>query len=245
VGYASPPAFGSDPLAPARRASLLMFVLSALVLLCSGCVGLMAVVPLEQMAAQQGQQLPPLPPGIPSWKAAQAACGVFAIIFLGAGIAELFTAVLIRRGGKGASIFGIVLAAPFILFFGINAISAASMGQGCGAAALCLLMVASFGFQIALCIQVLRSSSQLQLAQMAYQAQYWQYLQQQQAYNTSAGAASGYSQGLYNAPPAGAPQQPAANQTGWQWTAPPPPPTAPTPPPSQPDNVGEPHGPQQ
>src|SRR5947209_5525611 len=104
VGYATPPGYGSDPLKPARRASLLMFLLGGLVLSCGACVGLMSVIPLEEMFAKQGQALPPLPPGIPSWKAAQTAFGVIAILFLGAGVAEVFTAAFIRRGGKGASI---------------------------------------------------------------------------------------------------------------------------------------------
>src|SRR5689334_4621864 len=65
VNYAMPGGYGvSDPLAPAKRASVMMFVLGSMMLLCGLCTGLVAAMPMEQIASQGGGQMPTLPPGM-------------------------------------------------------------------------------------------------------------------------------------------------------------------------------------
>jgi type II secretory pathway pseudopilin PulG len=96
------------------------------------------------------------------------------------------------------------------------------------------------GIQLMLLISAQRASVHVSGMQAAYQAQYWQYLQQQQAYQqgTAAppgyGAAPAYGANTYNAPPPGA-SGTATSHSGWQWTGqpttPPIPPPIPLPPP--------------
>ena len=234
MGYASPQ-LPVDPLAPARRASLMMFILGTLGLLCGVCMGVVAVMPIEQMMAQQGTSLPPLPPGM-SYSMLPKLFGAIAILAVIASVAQLILGVYVRKASAGASVCGIVLAALFVLYFVANTIFAAIGGQGMAAMAVSLGLSAVSIFQLVLLIQALRASSIVKQMQAAYQAQYWQYMQQQQAYQTP-----GYNQNAYNAPPA-APAQPGPSQSGWQWAAPPPPPP-PAAPSQAPPNDGGTHGP--
>ena len=73
-----------------------------------------------------------------------------------------------------------------------------------------------------LLIGAMKNTRNVEAARNAYQAQYWQYAQQQQAYQQNMmpsqqayGAAPAYGAEAYNAPPAATTAAPP--QTGWQW----------------------------
>src|SRR5688572_21524570 len=54
-----------DPLAPARRASVMMFVLGGILSLCGVCLGAVAfVVPMAQLIRDSGATLPQAPSGM-------------------------------------------------------------------------------------------------------------------------------------------------------------------------------------
>lgn len=221
----------TDPLAPARRASLTMFVLGGLGLACGLCFGAAVTLSFDQIMAQQGA-LPPLPPGV-TYALLQKILIAFAAVALIANVALIALGLFVRKGSAPASTIGIVLTSLFVLYFGGNSILALVGPYGPVAALVSLVITAVYGMQLYFLVQALRASSNVKHMQAAYQAQYWQYMQQQQTYNAAA-----YNQNAYNAPPAG-PAQPGPSQTGWQWPAPPPPPgDAPQNPPSQ----GGPHG---
>jgi hypothetical protein len=252
MGYAMPGAYGMpDALAPAKRASVMMFVLGSMMLLCGLCTGTMAAMPLEQIAAQRGQ-MPSLPPGM-TMETVRKAFMLAAFVTLPLGLLEIIVGVFVRRGGAGAAVFGIVLASLMILYFAANVFFSV-MQHAVGGVLLAAIIAGLFVLQLVFCVQSSRAASQIGQMQAAYQAQYWQYMQQQ-AYNTGGGGAAaynpsagGYNQGAYNAPPAPPPPQPpGASQGGWQWSAPPPPPPPLSPPPAAPptdenSQQGGPHG---
>jgi hypothetical protein len=210
----------------------MMFILGGLGVACGLCFGAAITLSFDQIMAQQSGGLPPLPPGV-TLAFLQKVLIAFAVVGLIANAAYIVLGLSVRRGSAAASMIGIVLTSLFLLYFGANAIFTLLRGYGVVTAFLCLAITAVYGLQLYLLIQALRASSNVKHMQAAYQAQYWQYMQQQQAYN-----AAGYNQNAYNAPPTG-PAQPGPSQTGWQWPAPPPPPgNAPQNPPSQ----GGPHG---
>src|SRR5947209_10661258 len=95
------------------------------------------------------------------------------------------------------------------------------MHSGLMSVFIALLLGAAYGWILALCVKVMRNSSQVGQLQGNYQAQYMQYMQQMQANQAAYNAA--YGQSAYNAP-AAPPPQGSTGQTGWQWQAPPPPP---------------------
>jgi hypothetical protein len=168
-------------------------------------------------------------------------------------VALLFVVVgiFVRGGSRGAMILGTILTGLMLLLSAlavVGSIAAMAMGNSLGGANICAAVVlgAVMLWQLLWLIGALRGgggAAAAQQLQAAYQAQYWQYLQQQQAYNAAMAAPQppgGYNpqqqQNPYNAPAAG-PSQGGAGQTGWQWSAPPPPPSS-----SSPNPPGGPHG---
>jgi hypothetical protein len=230
MNYAAPHAAWGDPLRPAKRAALIMFILGGLGLLCGVCLGIVAVVPIQQMAAQQGQALPPLPPGV-TWDLMQQTMGVFAVVAVIGSVLQMVVAFFVRRGGAAATAVGLVLTILWLLVWAAIIVMAVLSRQGMTNVVANLIPGSAFLLQLLLCIQAQRASAQVAQWQAAYQAQYWQYLQQQQAYQMGAGPGGAYNpasqgpqqQNPYHAPPAASAQR-SAEQTGWQWTAPPPPP---------------------
>jgi hypothetical protein len=249
--YGQPAYTGVDPLAPAKRAGMLMIVLGVIGLLCGGA-GVLAAVNWDKIIAAQ-------PPEMRSQLPANAsksqlliqpiATLVISVLFLGFGIAV--------RGGRR----GPILAATILtgLLLGLCVLAALISGAGAAAgnplgivnACFLLIIAGVLLWQFLWLRTPLRSHREFQQAQAAYQAQYWQYMQAQQAYNQAnypqpqqqqqqpPPPPGAYPPNPYHAPPAG-PAQGASEQTGWQWTAPPPPP----PPPGNPGqaNEGGPHG---
>src|SRR5947208_13631568 len=107
MNYAGATMYG-DPLVPAKRASLAMFIRGSLGILCGAGLGVVASVNIAQLAAQSGQPLPPLPPGV-TWATLQRVLGWAAAGILVASVLQIIIGVFVRRGGAGAAIAGIVL----------------------------------------------------------------------------------------------------------------------------------------
>ena len=213
VGYA--PAGLADPRLPAKRASVLMFILGGAGVGCGVCVGAVSQMPLQQLAAQNNTKLPPFPPGM-TLDLVMKAMVFMAVASLVASLMQLAAAVFVRRGSAAACAFGMVLSVVFILYFAVETLSSFSVGQA-GVVFISLPAAVAFIVQLILLINARRASGQIAQMQAAYQARYWHYLQQQQVYQTGA-----YNQNPYHAPAAPAPSAPS--QTGWQMPAPPPPP---------------------
>ena len=227
-----------DPMAAARRASMLMFILGGLTIFMGLCMGAFAFMDLEHLAAQGGRPLPPLPQGM-SWTVV---AGVFGVIALLAGGMQLVVAGFVRRATTTPIVFGIVMSGLLLLYFLVNTFYGFTKGQP-DAGVLSLMAFSIYALQLYFLMQALRNIPILKQMQAAYQAQYWQYVQQQQAYQSSQPSAGGtgiYNQTAYNAPPAVSPQPPQS-QSGWQWPAPPPPPPNLSLP-QNPQNLGETHG---
>ena len=129
-------AFASNPLTPARRASTTMFILGALMLLCGLGMSAMAWLPIEKIAAEKHQELPQLPPGL-TWDLMRQTAKVITYIFVPLGLAQIATAVFVRRGGAAASMVGIVLAVLMVLYLVINAASAILVQHSTGSALFC------------------------------------------------------------------------------------------------------------
>jgi hypothetical protein len=216
--YYQPPI---DPLGPAKRASLLMFIMGPLIFLAGACLvsvpSMLRVMPPNPQLTQTMQQLDEELHGDVDAKLMIG--GVFSAVV---GVAMLILAFFVRRGGRTACILGAVLAGLLGVWSVMNLLGGLLMGN-VGGVCMSALMIASFGLMIAWLIQAIRASGRVTLAQQQYAAQYWQYQQTMQAY-----ANAGYG---YGVPPQGqVPVAPAAFQP------PPPPPTAqpnPENPPSQ------------
>jgi hypothetical protein len=221
-----------------------MMVLGLIGLLCGGVL-LLAALNWDKVLAMQ-------PPEMRAQLPANASAGQLVIqpvVMLVLAIAFVALGVAVRGGGRGPIVTGIVLTGILLALCGLLVAGGgmlAASGNALGMGNICVGVVAGgvLLWQLLWLISPLRGSAQLRQMQAAYQAQYWQYMQQQHAYNAAAAAA--YNQQAYNAPPAAAaPQPPGASHTGWQWSAPPPPPPpASGPAPADPNSQtqGGPHG---
>lgn len=234
---------GPDPLAPARRASVLLFVLGGLAVLGGICAGLIAwVVPLDQIINQAQssltpQQLSQLPPGMSLEHLVRIGYTVLAVLGVGFGVLLLCLAPFVRGGGRGATITAIVvfLLVGLLCLFDLLSALAQLAGGAVATGIVSLVFVAVVGGLIILALvllfQAMRTSGYAAWHRQQMQAQYWHYQQQQAVYTQQPTTPAGYGYGYGSVPP---PQQsaPAAPQPG-----------AIPPPPSEPG--GESHGHQQ
>lgn len=215
--YAYP--YGDDPvqaaLAPARRASVMMFVLGGLSLLFALCLGVVpALMDFEQMMTEANVEPPPEAAelGVSASRLMQIAFIIYAVILGGMSLALLLLGAFVRKGGKGATITSLVLMSLGILL--LLLLGAAGF-QGRPENALGFLCIAGIplGLMIAMWVMLyaaLKAAPQVQAALEQQQYQYWQYHQQQQA----------YAQGGYY-------QQPSQGPYVQQLPPPPPPPEVP------------------
>ena len=242
--YAQPGA--ADLLAPAKRAGVMMIVLGSLALTCGMCVLGAAGLPFDELPPEQKDLFRELEQqaGMPA-KQMLTIYGAGTLVggglFLGLGI-------FVRRGGRGIVIASIVLVSATAIWFVKDLVSMAMLGGPAAAMAggACVSVV-----QIGLCAlllvwlaQALRAIPHLTAIAQQYQAQYWQYEQQRQAYAYGHGTVPGSAQPQGYAPPQGyaapqgyappPPQQPAQPPQAWPHPQVPPtaapPPTAPPPP---------------
>lgn len=203
--YYSPPA---DPLGPAKRASILMFILGGMFMACGTCALGLVALPWDQVPPEQMQALDQLEIqlGIP----AKTAFIILGVIALTPGILFLSLGFFVRRGGKGASITATILTGLILVYLVYELIIALmnpGMMQGNGAGGLCLsgLMIGLFTLLMVWLIQAIKASSRVKMMQDQYQAQYWQHQQQQQAYGY------GYPPQEPNSPAPPPPLQPPAD----------------------------------
>jgi hypothetical protein len=212
--------YGYDPAhtlrGPARRASVLMWVLGGLLLAGGACCGVVGSIPFGQieMPAESRAQLEQLETQMQQLGLS------FRTIFIGlgaasaaAGIALVVIAFFVRGAGMGGVVAGIVVTSMFTLALAVmtilGAIGMAGTRQPSAFLGLCLYLVplALLVLLLVWLIQAARAAPAIRDLRAQQQSQYWQY-QQQQAYYGQGGY--GYSQ-----PQQSPPQQP------------PPPPTSP------------------
>ena len=207
LGYAYPPSGFPDPLAPARRASVMLFILAAIGGLCGLFSSLVWVVPLDQMLDQMKarisqQQLNQLPAGMDLVTFVRALFTAMAVIGLLLSIGMLVSGIFVRRGSRGATVVALVICILLALISLVGMIGGvfqlASGDPSAAVGALFWVLIAVLvGLTIVWLIQALRSTGQFH--QQQQQMMHHWYQQQHQA----AQAQPGYG---YNPPPP--PQQP-------------------------------------
>ncbi|HXE54991.1 MAG TPA: hypothetical protein VN541_18360, partial [Tepidisphaeraceae bacterium] len=111
---------GKDPLAPARRAALTLWIIGGLLFLGCGCIAAAIwVVPIDQIVAQVRTNMPPgeaqqlqgmnLATVV---RAAYTGIGVAGVLV---GLVMVLLAFFVFRGGRGAAITALVLTIPMAL----------------------------------------------------------------------------------------------------------------------------------
>ena len=186
--YAMPSA-AYDPasplLAPARRAGLLMIILGSITaayFLCNGAAFI--VMPTDQLFAHSalppGQEMPFTPETL------KKAGVIFSSFMLLIGIAMIVLGVMTRHSSSAAIVAGIILssilallAGLFVLVMLVTGLTAPLMFAFACVLAIPLALLILNLFWLA---QALRAIPQLRAMQAQYQAQFWQYQQNQQAY---------------------------------------------------------------
>lgn len=178
-GYGDTPG-GDDPLVPARRASILMYVLGGLTLLgglCCGGVGIMLPNVMSQRPDLFSQaELPPeATPGL-----IQGVFLVLAGLVLLCGIAYIVLGFFVGKGGKAAIITSMVLTVPVVLYLVVNLIASVTLGaragraDSLGGACVSIVPLVLFVLLFVWLVQAVKNVSRVQ-AQAAYGQQYWQY----------------------------------------------------------------------
>src|SRR5215216_3374717 len=183
-GYYAPPPY-RDPLAPARRASTMLFILGIL-MAAFGLCNLVSVAGLspadleKQMRLFQKDQ--PLPFSIETFK-------VVAIVMHGGivlgGLVLLALGIPVRGGSTTATVGAMIITGIILLlllFLGLASIVAVIIAPLAGAVMICMVIVPLVLFALLFfwLIQALRASRAAKTATQQYAAQYWQYYQQQQ-----------------------------------------------------------------
>lgn len=202
--YYAPPV---DGLAPARRASLLMFLISGLLLLSSTCmlcfpywIKMLPPDQVDQMRHQQAVQQTQMP--------LERVAFIEGLGMVGIGLPLLILGVLVRRGGRVATIVSIALVGLLTLISIVDLLNAFAAPSGPGIIVVFVLIAAVLSLLLAWLIQAARAVKSVaftqQEAQRLYAAQYWQYQQNLQAYG----------QGGYGYGTPATPQPPALPQPG-------------------------------
>jgi len=221
-----------DVLAPAKRASVLMFVLGGLVLLPSCCCGVVAFA-LPAMMAQQPGAFSDLSAAGMTVETTQVMLGIGGGVALLMGVTMIVLGRFVRRGSMGAAVTASVLAALIVLYLLINGLGIMVMSgklppaQVVMGIAMTVIGLVVFGMLILWLIQAAMAAPRVAMMKSQYQQQLWQYQQQQQMYQ------AGY------VPP---PMPPMHQHSPQSYGAPMPPPVPP-PPPSDTSSPGDPNGP--
>lgn len=135
-------AVAEDFRAPARRASVLMFVLSALMFLFAGCMGIAGNYPLEKLPAEtrdvmnqlDKQMLTETGVGIST------ALKIFTGLILAPSVIMVMLAIFVRSGKRGWVVASLVLSLLILGVLALQMLGGLSRGQG-GVANLCMLLV--------------------------------------------------------------------------------------------------------
>lgn len=209
-------AYGYDPftyyLAPARRASVLMFILGGLGLACGLCIGVVIMIaPLEQVIEQSGVDFSEFRQmGYAPEKVLRVMYGGMSIVATIFAIALIVLAAFVRRGGLGAIVTSLVLCGLVILLLLLSLASVlVQLGRLAGAAetviSLFLIggLLSIFILQFVWLIKAARASSAVRILRQQHQMQYWQYQQQHQMYAQQ----YGYGQQVHPSSPTPPPPQ--------------------------------------
>jgi hypothetical protein len=176
---------GQDPRAPARRASVMMFVIGALLALSGLCCGAMAtVVPMDEIIAQN--PMLSSTPGVTAemMKVGMIVVGVLGLLF---GVVMLILGYFVRGGGIVPIVISIVLVALAALFNLANLASTAFQMRGApaelaGGVCINVIPFALLLTLLAMLVQAAKAASRVAQMNNQYQQQMWQYQQQQQMY---------------------------------------------------------------
>lgn len=216
--YQQPPAEYYDPnlrrlQAPARRASVLMFVICGLGLLCGLCAGaVVGIVPMDTLASSSGMNFDQARElGFTPGQFLRVVYGTMAVVALVGSLIFGVMGYFVRGGGLGAVIGSLVLTI-LVLILSVLQVLAGLVQAGSGAEGLigfliaggfCAMLIALLIFLI----QAARSVGELDALKSQSAQQYWMY--HQQAYG-QAGYGSGYG---YNQPPPPPPPTPGPPPT--------------------------------
>jgi hypothetical protein len=181
------PSYGAPAnlLGPAKRASIMMFILGPLLMACGGCVlslpALIKVLPPEnsrQMMEQMQNSHIPEAMFIP-------VVIVSGILLLLPGLTLTILGFFVRKGGAIPAVISMVLVG-LILLYNVGSLVMALLhvtdANGASSACVDVIAVGIFGTLFLWLLQAARASSSIKLAQQQYHAQYWQYQQNMQAY---------------------------------------------------------------
>ena len=185
-----PPTMGYDPynpgpLAPARRASILLYVLGAIGMLSAVCcIGSGAMLPRmlaekPDMFRELQQQVPGATPEF-----IRMVLFVFGGMTVIMAIAMVVLAPFVRQGSKGAIIGAMIIAIGASLFLVAQVIGSFFHPSAQGFMGACVMFI-PLGLFVALLfslIQALSSSGQVEAMRQQYAQQYWQSAYQQQMY---------------------------------------------------------------
>ncbi len=200
-----------DLLAPARRASLMMFILGGLALLSSFCcAGAGAMVPQLMQQPDFAQRMQNVPGATPTLL--RAVFIFMGVLSLAAAIAMVILGVFVRRGGKGSIVTSIVLCVLTMFLMLVYLVGAVLQGGQEVIGGVCMAIVPIVLLVVLIVMLVAALQAADKVAAHRYSVQYWQHAQQQ-AY---------------------------AQQAGYGYLPPPPQEQPPLPPPTSPPNPPEP-----
>ncbi|HSZ57164.1 MAG TPA: hypothetical protein VK797_15965 [Tepidisphaeraceae bacterium] len=199
------------PLAAARRASVMLWIIGPLILMCGLCVGVVGMLaPMDQLLQQfreyspeQAQQF-----STPQMQMAlRVAYGFISVVALLTGLGMTASAWFVRRARRGGVITALVACVPLVvwaLLAMLGGLAALAAGALLGVVQLVIGVgiAAVIGLTVSWLWRALRAGGMADQQQFMQQ-QYWQYLQQQQA-----------QQGYGYGPPGAMPQSPS-QQTPW------------------------------
>ena len=214
---------GWDGLAPARRASIVLWVVGGLTMLCGLCTATVGwVLPLDQMINQARSQMTPEQLNQLSdtnIELIRLGCKILGPVSLLVGIAMIVSGAFVRKGSRGGAITAIVACLLVCIWSVVSVLAGAVQAvHGAPAALLGMILWLLVGGLMVLTIYWLVQTLRIGpgcLQQQQWQAQYWQQHPQQ---------FPGYG---YGAPGAPAPQPPAPPPDSPPPQPPPPAPPAP------------------
>ena len=183
--YYTPAGQYSDSLAPARRASTLLFILGTVLagfglcnLISTAAVSSQEMIDMQQRFIPKDQALPFSPE---TYKTIAIAMQGTVVLF---GLVLLALGVPVRSGSSAATITALVVTGIILLllaFFALISLIAAFVAPPL-AAMMCVLIfpIAGFSLLFMWLLQAMRTANVAKSATQQYATQYWQYYQQQQ-----------------------------------------------------------------
>lgn len=185
---------GSDLLAPARRAAILMFVLGGLLAVLGACNSISALVINPTEAFEKQSQLLNDPQAFQmSPKTFRVMTVTFGIGMLVLGVLMIIFGAVVRRGSTGAIVASLIIVSLIVLgllLLSLGSVVLAATGAMMGFITLCvfaipLVLFVLLGVWLA---QAAFAAPRVRALQQQYQTQMWQYQQQAAGGNWGYGA---------------------------------------------------------